>query len=89
MTEGIRHKSYSEVVIEGVRRRVRVFVEDSLVRKTDLAFSKGDDMVVCFPGVKIEAITERVEKITGPRKGGSILVHIGANNAERGRVPLP
>ena len=25
-TEGIRHKSYSEVVAEGVRRKARVFV---------------------------------------------------------------
>ena len=27
-TEGIRRKSYSEVVIEGVRRRARVFMGD-------------------------------------------------------------
>ena len=36
-------------------------------------------MVVCIPGVKIAAITERAEN----RKGGSILVHVGTNNAER------
>ena len=56
--EGIQHKSYSEVVIEGVRRIARVFVVDLLVRKTDKRYN----MVVCFPGAKIEAITERVEK---------------------------
>ena len=28
-------KSYSEAVIEGVRKRARVFVGDSIVRKTD------------------------------------------------------
>ena len=50
--EGIRRKSYSEVVIEGVRRRARVFVGDSIVRKTDRALNKGDDVVVCFPGAK-------------------------------------
>ena len=33
-----------------------VFVGDSIVRK-------GDDVVVCIPGAKIEAITERVEKL--------------------------
>ena len=33
--EGIHRKSYSEAVIEGVRKRVRVFVGDSLVRKTE------------------------------------------------------
>ena len=40
-------------------------------------------MVVCFPEAKIEAITERVEKIVGPGKGGFILKHIGTNNAKR------
>ena len=45
---------------------------------------KGDGMVVCFPGAKIEAITERVEKIVGPGKGGSVLVYVGNNNVERG-----
>ena len=39
-------------------------------------------MVVCFPWTKIEAITERVEKITGHGKGGSIHVHVGTYNAE-------
>ena len=33
-------------------------------------------MVVCLPGAKIEAITERVENIVGSGKGGSVLVHI-------------
>ena len=48
--EGIQRKSYSEAVIKGVRKRARVFVGDSIVRKT---------VVVCLPGTKIEAITER------------------------------
>ena len=68
-TEGIRHISYSEVVIEGVRRRAREFVEDSIVRKTDRALNKGDHR----EGGTIE----------GPGKGGSILVHVGTDNAER------
>ena len=38
--------------------------------------------MVCFPGAIIEAITERVETIVGPGKGGSILVHVWTNNAE-------
>ena len=42
-TVGIRCKSYSEVVIEGVRRRAKVFVGDLIVRrKTDRALSKGN-----------------------------------------------
>ena len=61
-TEGIQRKSYSEVVIEGVKRRVRVFVGDLIVRKTNRALSKLDDVVVCLLGTKIEAITERVGK---------------------------
>ena len=81
-TEGIRRKSYSEAVIEGVRR-ARAFVWDSMVRKTDRTLNKGDKVVVCFPGAKIEAITKRVEKIMGPGKGESILVHVETNNAER------
>ena len=50
-------------------------------------------MVVCLPGAKIEAITERVENIVGitervenivgSGKGGSVLVHVGTNNVER------
>ena len=51
-TEGIQRKSYFEVVIEGVRRRARVFVGDSIVRTTDRVLNKGNDMVVCFPGAK-------------------------------------
>ena len=33
--EGIHRKSYSEAVIEWVGKRARVFVGDSIVRKTD------------------------------------------------------
>ena len=81
--EGIERKSYSAAVIEGVRKRARVFVGDSIVRKTDRVLNKGDDVVVCLPGAKIEAMTERVENIVGSGKGGSVLVHVGTNNVER------
>ena len=81
--EEIERKSYSAAVIEGVRKRTRVFVGDLIVRKTDRVLNKGDDVVVCLPGAKIEAITERVENIVGSGNGGSILVHVGTNNAER------
>ena len=59
--EGIHRKIYSEAVIEWVRKRARVFVGDSIVRKTDIVLNKGDDVVVCFPEAKIEAITERLK----------------------------
>ena len=81
--EGIERKSYSAAVIEGVRKRARMFVGDSVVRKTDRVLNKGDDVVVCLPGAKIEAITERVKNIVGSGKGGSVLVHVGTNNVER------
>ena len=81
--EGIERKSYSAAVIEGVRKRTRVFVGDSIVRKTDRVLNKGDDVVVCLPGAKIEAITQRVKNIVGSGKGGSVLVHVGTNNVER------
>ena len=80
--EGIERKSYSAAVIEGVRKRARVFVGDSIVRKTDRVLNKGDDVVVCLPGAKIEAITERVKNIVCSGKGGSVLVHVGTNNVE-------
>ena len=72
--------------MEGVRKRMRVFVGDSIVRKTDkvlLLLNKGDDVVACLPGAKIEATSERVENIVGSGKGGSVLVHVGTNNVER------
>ena len=34
---------------------------DWIVRKTDRALSKGNDVVVCSPGAKIEAVKERVK----------------------------
>ena len=56
---------------------------DSIVRKTDRVLNKGDGVVVCLPGAKIEAITEREKNIAGSGKGGSVLVHVGTNNVER------
>ena len=52
-------------------------------RKTDKRLSKEEDVVVCLPGARIEHVTERVEKIMGRGKGGTILVHIGTNNADK------
>ena len=56
---------------------------DSIVRKTDSRLNKGEGVVVCLPGARIEHVTERVEKIMGRGKGGTILVHIGTNNADK------
>ena len=81
--EGERRKSYSAAVIDGIKRNSRIYVGDSIVRKTDTRLSKGDDVVVCLPGARIEHVTERVEEIMGRGNGGSILVHIGTNNTDK------
>ena len=54
---------------------------DSTVRKTDSRLNKGEDVVVCLPGARIEHVT--VEKIRGRGKGGTILVHIETNNVDK------
>ena len=69
-----KRRSYSETVIEGALRTERVFMGDSILRKTDRTLSKGEDVVVCLPGTRIEHVTERVE---------NVLVHVGTNNADR------
>ena len=40
--EGIHRKSYSDAMIEEVRKRARVFVGNSIVRTTDRVLNKGD-----------------------------------------------
>ena len=39
--EGERMKSYSAAVIYGIKRNSRIYVGDSIVRKTDTILSKG------------------------------------------------
>ena len=78
-----RRKSYSAAMIDGIKRNSRIYVGDSIVRKTDTILSKGEDVVVCLPGARIEHVTERVEEIMGRGNGGSILVHSGTNNADK------
>ena len=53
------------------------------VRKTDTRLCKGKDVVVCLPGARIQHVTERVEKIIGRGMGGTILVNVGTNNADK------
>ena len=81
--EGERRKKYSAAVIEGIKRNATTYVGDSIVRKTDARLNKGEDVVVCLPGARIEHVTERVEKIMGRGNGGTILVHVGTNNADK------
>ena len=81
--EGEPRKSYSAAVIDGIKRNSRIYVGDSIVRKTDTRLSRREDVVVCLPGARIEHVTERVEKIMGRGYGGSILVHVGTNNTDK------
>ena len=81
--EGERRKSYSAAVIDGTKRNSRIYVGDTIVRKTDTILSRGEDVVVCLPGARIEHVTERVEQIMGRGYGGSILVHVGTNNTDK------
>ena len=78
-----RRKTYSAAVIDGFKINSTIYVRDSIVRKTDTILSKGKDVVICLPGARIEHVTERVEQITGRANGGSILIHIGTNNADK------
>ena len=81
--EGERRKSYSAAVIDGIKRNTTNYVGDSIIRKTDSRLSKGEDVVVCLPGARIEHVTERVEKIMGRGNGGTILIHVGTNNTDK------
>ena len=81
--EGERRKSYSAAVIDGIKRNSTIYVGYSIIRKTDSRLSKGEDVVVCLPGARIEHVTERVEKIVGRGNGGTILVHVGTNNTDK------
>ena len=83
--EGERRKSYSAAAIDGIKRKSRIFVGDSIVRSEDrYKIEQGGGRSSVFTGGKdIEHVTERVEKIMGRGKGGTILVHIGTNNADK------
>ena len=68
-------------MIEGALRTEIVFMGDSILQKTDMTLSKGEDVVVCLPRARIERVTERVDNVLGHSQGGSLLVHVGTNNA--------
>ena len=69
-----KRRSYSEAVIEGALRTERVFMGDSILRKTDKTLSKGEDVVVCLPGARIEHVTDRVENVLGHAWPGRIYI---------------
>ena len=81
--DGERRKKYSAAVIDGIKRNSTIYVGDSIVRKTDSTLNKDEDIIVCLPGARIEHVTERVQRIMGRGNGGTLLVHIGTNNADK------
>ena len=87
--DGERRKTYSAAVIDGFNINSTLYVGDSMVRKTDTSrpgynIEQGGGRSRLFTGYKNRACDrERVEKIMGSGNGGSILVHIGTNNADK------
>ena len=81
---GERGRTYSAAVIDGIKRNSTIYVGDSIVRKTHSTLNKNEEIVVCLLGARIEHVTERVQRIRGRGNGGTLLVHIGTNNAAKG-----
>ena len=74
--EGKRRKSYSAAMIDGIKRNYRIYVGDSIVRKTDTRLSKGEEVVVCLPG----ACDRESRRDHGKRKWR---VHTGTHRDEQ------
>ena len=66
-----------------MERNSTIYAGNSIVRKSDSTLNKDGDIVVCLPGARIEHVAERVQRIMGRGNGGTILVHIGTNNADK------
>ena len=81
--DGDRRKSYSAAVIGGIKRNPTIYVGDSIVRKTDSTLNDDNDIVVRLPGARIKHVRGRIQRIVGFGNGGTILVHIGTNNADK------
>ena len=45
--------------------------------------NRGDDIIVCLPGAKIEDIAAKAGQVMGGGTGGAVLVHVGMNHAEK------
>ena len=56
---------------------------ETLLFGRQIKIEQGEYVIVCLPGARMEHVTERVEQIMGRGNGGSILVHVGTNNADK------
>ena len=82
--DGGRRKTYSGAVIDGIKRNSRIYVGHSTVRKTDAR------LTVRLPGVRIEHVTERTQKLrihTGPHRDEQC--RQGSNNNDSGEIQEP
>ena len=79
----IRHITSSLWNITGKVRKARVFMGDYIIRKVDNIVNRGDDIIVCLPGAKIEDVAEKAGQVMVGGTGGAVLVHVGTNNAEK------
>ena len=55
---------------------------DSIIRKVDKIINRGDYIIVCLPGTKIEDVAEKAGQVIYVGTGGAALVQMGRNNAE-------
>ena len=78
-----QERNFADVVSQGKTRKARIFMGDSIIRKVDKIVNRGDDIMVCLPGAKIENVAEKVGQVMGVGKGGAVLVHVGTNNAKK------
>ena len=78
-----QERSFADVVSQGKARKARVFMGDSIIRKVDKIGNRGADITVCLPGAKIEDIAEKEGQVMGGGTGGTVLVHVGMNGAEK------
>ena len=65
--------------MSGIENKKRTY-ERLHLREKNKTQIKGDDVVVCLPGARIEHVTERIENVLGHGQGGSRLVHIRTSN---------
>ena len=63
--------------------KARIFMGDSVIRKLDKVVNRGEDIMVCLPGTKTGDVAEKAGQVMGGDTGGSVLVHVGMNNAEK------
>ena len=78
-----QERSFADVVSQGKARKAWIFMGDSIIRKVDKIVNRGEDIMVCLPGTKIEDVAEKAGQIMGGGMGGAVPLHVGTTNAEK------